>query len=358
MKSATSATYYNGLSVVPTTLTLSIDKSGTALILLTTEGIVSRWELTDSRFEETGDTLIIRNSKCPGKLIAISDPFFSKTLFSIIRNNGRIQHYSLASELGMAKISIFTICILSLLAAGYFFVLPYIAEKSVALLPESVDSYIGDAFLETFLDEHTIDSTKTKYLNEFAAELDLGNSKPIQINVVESDEINAFALPNGQIVIFTGILNDMESPDQLVGLLAHEVSHINLRHSTKMLCRSLAGYLLFSLVFNDNNGIVGVMTENAQELQFLSYSRSFEREADEKGLTTLMKNEIDPTGMVKLFEALETAEDQSLPEILSSHPLTKDRKENMRKIISRTPYEIRENKKLEALFEQLTENDQ
>ena len=74
----------------------------------------------------------------------------------------------------------------------------------------------------------------------------------------------------------------MKSYDQLVALLGHEVSHVNNRHSIKILTRNLAGYMMISLVFSDLNGIMSVLAENAQQLRSLSYSREFEEEADEQ----------------------------------------------------------------------------
>ena len=121
-----------------------------------------------------------------------------------------------------------------------------------------------------------LDIKKSKYLEQFAAELNLGNTKPIRFTVVKSDEVNAFALPNGQIVVFTAILDDMKSSDELVALLGHEASHINNRHSTKMLCRNLAGYMIVSLLLSDVNGIMAVLADNAHQLHSLSQLKAYQ----------------------------------------------------------------------------------
>ncbi len=236
---------------------------------------------------------------------------------------------------------------------AYFYVLPPAAEKAAELLPESFDNEIGDLFIGTFLDENDVDTTKTKYLKQFAAELNLKNSKPLEFTVVTSEEVNAFALPNGHIVVYSGILEDMESPEALVALLGHEASHVNNRHSTKMLCRNLAGYMVVSLLFSDVNGIMAVLANNAQQLHSLSYSRAFEQEADEQGLDILMHNHLDPNGMVALFEQLDTESEFTVPEIISSHPLTKERKENMQRIIAESSYQVTPNERLEAVFEKI-----
>lgn len=145
----------------------------------------------------------------------------------------------------------------------------------------------------------------------------------------------------------------MESSDELVALLGHEASHVNHRHSIKMLCRNLAGYMVVSLLFSDVNGVMAVLADNAQQLHSLSYSRGFEQEADEQGLKILMDNKINPNGMVNLFEQLEKESKISIPKIISSHPLTKERKEYMQKIISETVYEVKQNDKLDSIFEHI-----
>jgi predicted Zn-dependent protease len=319
------------------------------------DGTKLQWQINDLSFEQHGNLLRIRNLKLNGFVIDIMDLAFSKRLFSIIKNNKTVYGKTIFQTLGPVRISILAVGILTLLITAYFFVLPYIAEKSVPLLPDSFDNYIGDSFLETFMNENDIDSTKTKYLEDFVAALDLNNTKPIKVSVVESEEINAFALPNGQIVVYTGILKNMKKPDELAGLLAHEAAHINSRHATKMLCRNMTSYIILALLFRDNNSIMSVVADNAQALQSLSYSRKFEEEADEQGLSILMSNQLDPNGMVKLFEQLEAEEESILPEIISSHPLTADRKNNIQKLILQKTYQVKTNRRLQTLFEQLVE---
>jgi predicted Zn-dependent protease len=111
--------------------------------------------------------------------------------------------------------------------------------------------------------------------------------------------------------------------------------------------------MVVSLLFSDVNGVMAVLADNAQQLHSLSYSRSFEQEADEQGLKILMDNHVNPNGMVKLFEQLEEESKVSIPKIISSHPLTKERKENMQKIISEAVYDVKPNDKLISIFEHI-----
>ena len=74
---------------------------------------------------------------------------------------------------------------------------------------------------------------------------------------------------------------------------------------------------------------MSVIIENVHQLNSLSYSRDFERQADEEGLAILFNNNIDPIGFINLFEQLENSDNSNLPEIFSTHPLTNDRKDNI-----------------------------
>ena len=115
-------------------------------------------------------------------------------------------------------------------------------------------------------------------------------------------------------------------------------------------------------MFSDINGIMSIMLDNAHQLNSLSFSRKHEKQADEEGLNILIKNNIDPNGMVNLFELLKNEEKEKFtikgyeligPEITSSHPLTQERINNIRDIISKSEYKIEKNKELKEIFKKI-----
>lgn len=353
MNNPIEAKYFDGLSSASHQTTIIFDEITNEFRLQTADGISFVWKLEDLQFEQYDSLLEIRNKNYSGAMLRIKDKNFAQKFHELMKQNKRVDIHSRLLNLGFTKITAIAVCLLGLIVLAYFYVLPPLAEKSASLLPESFDDQIGNMFMETFLDESEVDIEKTKHLGQFAAELNLGNKKPIHFTVVKSDEVNAFALPNGQIVVYTAIIDAMKSPDDLAALLGHEVSHINGRHSTKMLCRNLSGYLVVSLLLSDVNGIMAVIADNAQQLHSLSYSRKFEEEADEQGLKILMDNNINPKGMVNLFEQLENENKFSIPKIISTHPLTKERKENMQKIISESVYKIKPHNNLTSIFKHI-----
>ena len=353
MNNSITGKYYDGQSSAANQATVAFPIPMTKLQVHVNEEDSFVWPLKDLKFEKYGSLLELRNIHHSDAVLQIDDADFSNLFFATMKQNKQVDIHTRLLSLGLAKITAIAVDLLGLIVFGYFYVLPPIAEKAATLIPESFDTEIGDAFMDSFLDENDIDKVKTKYLGQFAAQLDLKNKKQLHYSVVKSDQVNAFALPNGHIMVYTGILETMKSSEELVALLGHEASHVNHRHSIKLLCSNLAGYLAVSLLFSDVNGVMAVLADNAQQLQSLSYSRGFEQEADEQGLKILIDNHLNPKGMVRLFEQLEKESKFSVPKILSSHPLTKERKANMEKIIDQSEYQIKPNKQLENIFKKL-----
>ncbi len=344
------AKYFDGKTSVAKSTEITVDGVANQLRWVTEDKTLVDWDFHNLQFDKYGNQLEIRCKETCGVILMVEDEVFIEDFYQLMKRKKKVDIHTRLMNIGFSKIVAIALVFFALIVLSYLYLLPPIAEKSVTYIPDSFDDYIGDTFIETFFSDNNIDSLKTKYLEEFASELDLGNQKPLRFWVVESDEVNAFALPNGQIVVFTGILDKIETPEELAALLGHEASHINFRHSTKMLSRNLAGYMLVSLLLTDVNGITSVLADNVHQLHSLSYSRKFEQEADEKGLEILFNNQLNPKGMVRLFERLNEATKFSVPEIISSHPLTTERKKHMEDIISTVSYNVKPKEHLVVLF--------
>lgn len=239
--------------------------------------------------------------------------------------------------------------ILGFLYLGNQYVVPMVAEKAVGVIPESFDNKIGDTFLDEFYKTNNVDSLKTKKINEFVKKLEFENREELEFYVIESSTINAFCLPNGTIVIYTGILNILENENELIGLLGHEIAHYKKRHSVKAMCKNLASYLFWSLLTNDMASVTGILAENTQTIQQLSFSREYEEEADKEGLRFVLKNKANPEGMVTLFKKLSEESLYDIPEILSTHPNSLERASKIKKGLD-GGVEYQTNKVLNRLF--------
>jgi len=341
------AYYYDGSTSARHEVELIFDARNMALSF--DAGVACVWEINDVKIEKFDTIIELRHKTKPNQVLKITDEDFIRQFYSVLKSENKLSFYHKLTNQKPPFYIALCLIIVGFLTLAYFYVVPYVAEKSVAVLPKSFDNYIGNVFINNYMKNVDVDSVKTKYLNKFAQEIDFGSTQPLHFIVVESSQINAFALPNGKVVVYTALIEKMQGNDEMAGLLAHEVAHINERHGIKMLMRNLSGYLFISLIFTDINGIMAVLVENAQSLQNLSYSRKFENQADALGVEIMIKNNIDPKGMVRLFSRLKES-DIEIPEFLSSHPVTAERQKTIQRIIDAENYSINNNKQLKVLF--------
>ncbi len=140
--------------------------------------------------------------------------------------------------------------------------------------------------------------------------------------VADSPEINAFALPGGTVVVYTGLLQAADSAEEVAGVLAHEVQHVELRHSLRNLIHGLGWQALLSLAIGDLSG--GIWSGLAEQLGSMRYSRDLERQADLGGLSALRKAGISPQGMPRFFAKLARQDGRGMA-LLASHPSSEER---------------------------------
>jgi predicted Zn-dependent protease len=162
---------------------------------------------------------------------------------------------------------------------------------------------------------------------------------PFTIKVVESDEINAFALPGGFFYVNSGLVLAADDESELAGVMAHEIAHVTARHGTENASRGqLVNFATLPLIFLGGPAGFGLRQAAGLliPLQFLKFGRNAESEADYLGVQYLYKTGYDPGAAVSFFEKLqarESAKPGSISEMFSSHPPTGDRIENTKKNI-------------------------
>ncbi|WP_413999671.1 M48 family metallopeptidase [Flavobacterium sp. W1B] len=345
--------FYDGNSSVPQQIELSLDKGTSIFYFESPKDSPVKWRLESVSFEKKSGALYLQYGDDPVQSIVIKDLVFIQEITLFRKNNGHVDWYHKLLDLGLTSHAIFTLFIMVFIGLSYVYAIPWVAEKSVVLIPEDYDDKLGSNFFEENMLFNSVDSAKTEALNLFAKELKLKNTKPIKFTVVDSDIVNAFALPDGNIVVYKGILDEMKSYEELVALIGHEVAHVNNRHSIKAICRSLSGYLFVSAILGDANGIMTTIGDNVNSLQSLSFSREFEHQADLDGFEILVSNGVNPQGMSDLFKRLQHQNAIVIPEFLSSHPLTKERISYIDEIIKTKSFKFKTNSRLESIFEKL-----
>src|SRR5215467_10708929 len=164
---------------------------------------------------------------------------------------------------------------------------------------------------------------------------------PFTIKVLDSEEVNAFALPGGFFFVNSGLMLKAESEAELAGVMAHEIAHVAARHGTKQATKGeIVNLATIPLIFM--GGWTGYAIRQgaglAIPLGFLKFSQAMESEADYLGLQYLYKSGYDPTAFVDFFEKIQSLEKKkpgTLAKVFSSHPPTDNRIKSAQKEIDK-----------------------
>lgn len=152
-----------------------------------------------------------------------------------------------------------------------------------------------------------LNSGQVDYRNEFAWEVYI---------IKDDDVLNAFATPGGYIFVYTGLINFLDSDDQLAGVIGHEIAHSALRHSTEQMTKVYGLSALASVV--TGNSDPGMLEQIALSLMSLKFSRGAETEADMHSVEYLCPTSYRADGAAGFF--IKTQDQPSPPEFLSTHP--------------------------------------
>ena len=155
---------------------------------------------------------------------------------------------------------------------------------------------------------------------------DIDRSK-IKFNVINKDEVNAFAMPNGRLVIYSGLITASENQEELAGVLCHEIAHIQLNHVMKKLVKEIGLSALISITTGSNGS--ELIKETAKVLSSTSFDRSLEKEADIKAVEYLTKAEINPEHFAQFLYKINDSESEIMKYLtwISTHPDSKNRAE-------------------------------
>ncbi|MCZ6841753.1 MAG: M48 family metallopeptidase [SAR324 cluster bacterium] len=229
------------------------------------------------------------------------------------------------------RTALFAALALAVVVAALFFGLPRLVAPLAVLVPPSWEQALGAKVVEQlnagadFCDAPAGAATLQRLTARLTGTLQL--PYPIVVRVSSREGLNAFAAPGGQIVILRELLESVESPEELAGVLAHEIAHAAERHPLQGLLRAAGLQVLFGALTGDVTALDTAAGQFGQMLVLLSFNRADELEADRIGTGLLNAARIRGDGLLTFLRRIggKSQAGAGLPNLLSTHPLYEER---------------------------------
>lgn len=317
--------YYDGLTAERRAVTITVDS---ALHIHMPEGDTLSWPIDGLRQTQGGlSTQEVRfEFGDEPRVLVVHDPAFADFLRAtypavrrVVRRRWQATH--------VAAWSIGAVAAATLL---YMWGAPLASTRIAESLPPSLEVAMGDEVAAglTAADRVCGDSASLAALDVVLHRLlvPLGETPyRFRIVVLRDSVVNAFAAPGGFIAVNSGLLAATRTPEEFAGVLAHEIAHVTLRHSTRAIIREVPLRLAVSALLGESGA--NTLAGFASSMGALTYRRADEAEADSAGMALLLAARVNPSGMVSFMRTLN-ARDGETPAFvtyLSSHPQTADR---------------------------------
>jgi Zn-dependent protease with chaperone function len=216
---------------------------------------------------------------------------------------------------------------------------PALTSRLIPLIPLSVEQKLGNAVdkqIRSALDTHRLgagfecgsgpgETAGREAMKRLVARLEAAADLPfpLHVDVVRRDEPNAFALPGGHIYVYQGLIDRAQSPDELGGVLAHEIGHVAHRDGTRTVLQTAGLSFLFGMMLGDFVG-GGAVVIAAKTVLRSSYSRRVEAAADAYSVKLMNESGGDPHALAAILARIVSDKEEGM-KILRDHPETRDR---------------------------------
>ena len=240
--------------------------------------------------------------------------------------------------------------VVGIVGFGYL-VLGVCVDFAVDHLPDEAEALVADQFSSSYASSDLVDDEFAAYLQTLLTDLQTcaGVEYPLQLTLADSDQVNAFAMPGGQIIVFTGLINQLESENGLAFVLAHEISHFQNRDHLRSLGRGVVLIGLSSLITGADSVITKLILPTIT-LGEMRFSQSRELAADRNGLAILNCRYGHVGGASEFFNRLVSEADDGTGSVwghyFDSHPEAIDRIERIQQQAYQAGFLVGQTKKL------------
>lgn len=335
--------YYDGRTAAREAVTLSLE--GNRLRIRRADGSTMLWPLSLVRQTQGGystEQIRIEFGDDPAEALLVNDPAFAAE----IRAASPVAKRAVRRQWKTSHILGWSAAALAIVIALYVWGGPALASWAANRLPASWEVAMGESLAEHVVRDGRVcaDADSVPELRAVLTRLiDAGppSPYPFHVLVVRDTVVNAFAAPGGFVFLNSGLLKAAETPEELAGVLAHEIQHVTLRHSTRAILREVPLRVALGSV-SGGSGIEATASTVAS-IGALRYRRADEAEADREGMRLLQAAQIDASGMISFMRTLDE-EHGDAPEFvmyLSSHPRTADRIAELEALATQSRYESR-----------------
>lgn len=339
-------TYFDGQT--PTRHEASVALGPTCLYVYLKDGGQLSWpyaEIRQTQGSFAGEEVCLEWGKDLPETLIIADRGFLLELRRRTLGQGRFRG-PLAGKRLVGVAVLMGIASIAVLGALYAWIIPWASVQATPLIPVSWEEWLGDQAIDELAPkkDRIADPHRLEALHGIVNRLAAASPKSpyeFRLYLLDREDVNAFALPGGRIVVYSGLLKRTKRAEELAGVLAHEMVHVTHRHSTKALLRGLSSRILLAALTGSDQ--MGGALEAAVSLGMLHYDREAESEADREGMAVIQRAEIDPRGMVDMMRELESVGGE-MPHALaylSDHPDTGDRVQELEALSRKATYRPR-----------------
>jgi beta-barrel assembly-enhancing protease len=205
----------------------------------------------------------------------------------------------------------------------------------VARVPVQWERDLGDGLMaelkenEVFLEDAKLKAKLDRALAPLLPVLPK-NGPGFKFYIIDNPLPNAFALPGGHVMVNNSLIQLIDRPEELAGVIAHELAHVTQKHGFRKIISEAGPYLIVKIFLGGGRSTVGMLGASSQLLVRQSFSQEYELEADDVGWKYMVAARIDPRGMINMLKRLKAEQDKwpfghLEPAAFSSHPATEKR---------------------------------
>lgn len=236
--------------------------------------------------------------------------------------------------------------VIAAIGIGIYLSVDAFVDMALTHIPARFETMIGDHVLKNYREQHVLEESGPevervrgivdRLVRHVGATVPNAQTYPYKVYVERTDDVNAFAMPGGNVIVLTGLLDRAKNDSEVAGVLGHEIGHVVRRHTLRSTLHRVGLIACINLLFQGQGAEEAVWLSRLVNLDDLRFSRDDEADADKVGVRLAAAADYDPNGIVSFFEKviqMRTGAGKLLDsksfEFISSHPCTPDRIKHM-----------------------------